>query len=205
MSMIIAKIQILITILLFIVPSTLAQDKGWTQVTNTGKILSIAEEDSLLWLGTEGGLVRFVKATGAFSVLNSANSKLLNNQVFSIVSDSTGTKWFGTLEGLSKWDGKVWTQFNTWDSTLTFKEGSKLPIPTVAIDDRHRLWLGGQNLILLNGSLSAKLPNLSQFNYPLLSSRGRLVFFVSVWNSKYSGLQYFLNRVLDGDPQRFRM
>ncbi|MCP3681814.1 MAG: histidine kinase, partial [bacterium] len=65
-----------------------------------------------LWVGTEGGLIKFDKKTGTSTLYaNEANNpkSLSNNFVTSIVEDSAKDLWIATSKGLNKFDRKTQT------------------------------------------------------------------------------------------------
>ncbi|MCX6700572.1 MAG: hypothetical protein NTV68_11750, partial [Methanomicrobiales archaeon] len=41
------------------------------------------------------------------------NVSLIDNNVLSITIEKSGIIWFGTKHGVSKYDGKVWTTYNS--------------------------------------------------------------------------------------------
>jgi ligand-binding sensor domain-containing protein len=76
-------------------------------------------------------------ASGTWTTYNTSNSGLVDNFVMAIAIDSSGNKWFGTYNGVSKFDGTNWTTYNTSNSGLAhnFVKG-------IAIDASGNKWLG---------------------------------------------------------------
>ena len=52
-----------------------------------------------------------------YVLFNTGNSELPDNSVHAVLVDPSGAKWFGTANGLARFDGSVWTIYNT-DSNL---------------------------------------------------------------------------------------
>jgi PAS domain S-box-containing protein len=78
------------------------------------------DKDSILWLGTDGGINRFNPNTGESSVYTEEDG-LCNNQVYGILEDEAGHLWLSTENGLSRFD-KNTREFKT------FNEGNGVPI-----------------------------------------------------------------------------
>ena len=96
-----------------------AQNPEWVNYTNGDHILSIAEEGDVIWIGTNGGLVRIDRITENVFFYNKGNSGLPDLVVRSIAIDSEGNKWIGTFTGgLIRYDGDNWTIYNTLNSDL---------------------------------------------------------------------------------------
>ncbi len=61
-----------------------------------------------LWIGTDGGLNKFVRETGQFIVYQEKEGLkkdgLPNNSIYGIMEDDDGNLWLSTLKGLSKFD-----------------------------------------------------------------------------------------------------
>lgn len=72
-----------------------------------------------LWVGTDGGLNKFVRATGQFMIYKEKerekNNWLPNNSIYGILEDKVGYLWLSTLKGLSKFDPREVT-FRNYDS-----------------------------------------------------------------------------------------
>jgi ligand-binding sensor domain-containing protein len=71
-----------------------------------------------LWFGIEGGGLSFFTGnplSGGEPKFNSLTTKqgLVNNIVMCINSDSSGVLWLGTGNGISRYDGKHFTNYTT--------------------------------------------------------------------------------------------
>lgn len=53
-----------------------AQYAGWTQYTHGAYARAIVDADSCLWVGTNAGLMKMMKATGERTFYNGGNSPL---------------------------------------------------------------------------------------------------------------------------------
>ena len=73
----------------------------------------------------------------------SINDGLSQNAVFAIIKDSKGYMWFGTKDGLNKYDGYNFTiyQYNPFDSTTL----SANYITSLFEDERGLIWVGTYN------------------------------------------------------------
>ena len=77
-----------------------------------------------------------------FSHLTSQDG-LASNSVFSIVQDNKGFLWFGTYDGLNKYDGYKFTVYKTIEGDTT--SISENNIRTICKDDKGNLWIGTWN------------------------------------------------------------
>jgi len=69
--------------------------------------------------------------------------------VYAIAIDAQGNKWFGTSEGVSKFDGTNWTTYTTANGLVSNS------IEAIAIDTQGNKWIGTsseyQNLMVQIG------------------------------------------------------
>jgi ligand-binding sensor domain-containing protein len=73
-----------------------------------------------------------------WTVYNTSNSGLPNNDVWAIAIDGQGNKWIGTDGGgLAKFDGVNWTVYNTSNSGLPYNR-----VYAIAIDGQGNKWIG---------------------------------------------------------------
>ena len=110
----------------------------------TSYILTLYKDelkDSIVWLGTYGGLIRMNCKDISFKIfshLNSDGNSLSNDYVFSILRDSDGNLWAGTANGLNK--------FNEHSGTFEhYFEKDGLPssvISSITEDKNRNLWIG---------------------------------------------------------------
>ena len=130
-----------------IITFSFGQSPQWINYTNTNSINSLAIENEFLWIGTNGGLVKFNKNSGEKVCFNKANSGLPYNHVTAIYVDSSGNKWIGTSSvGLAKFNNFEWQVFNTSNSQLPDNS-----ITSILYDYSDNLvWIGTQYGGLIN-------------------------------------------------------
>ncbi|MBD3373661.1 T9SS type A sorting domain-containing protein [candidate division KSB1 bacterium] len=95
-----------------------AQAQQWKNYTNGSFVTALVDNDTHIWIGTNGGLVKIEKDSNQKSFINRANSGLPNNFINSLAFDKKGCLWIGTYSGLTSFDGQIWTHYNTTNSLL---------------------------------------------------------------------------------------
>jgi hypothetical protein len=93
-----------------------------------------------------------------WTLYNTTNSGIADNNITSIAIDAQGNKWVGTQNGLSKFDGVNWTTFNMSNSQIPSNS-----INSVAIDSKGNKWIGTNNGL-------AKFDNINWITYSLPNS-----------------------------------
>jgi sugar lactone lactonase YvrE len=100
------------------------------------------------WIGTSGGgLVKFDGVS--WTVYNTLNSGLPDNDINALAIDNAGNKWIGTCSGgLAKFDGVNWTVYDTSNSGLPNDW-----VNAIAIDNSGNKWIGtyGGGLVKFDG------------------------------------------------------
>ncbi|OQA91552.1 MAG: Two component regulator propeller [Elusimicrobia bacterium ADurb.Bin231] len=115
--------------------------KTWTKYVLSNMLPSntmqcaFVDSSGVLWFGTSSAGAIKMK-DGIWSVCDTSTG-LADNTVFDICEDKNGFKWFATLHGLSKYDGKNWTTFNRSNSGLTENY-----IKCIASDNKNSIWCG---------------------------------------------------------------
>ena len=74
---------------------------------------------------------------GTWTTYNTSNSGLASDYILSIAVDAEGNKWFGTNNGVSKFDGQNWTTYDTSNSGLANND-----VNAIAIDAEGNKWFG---------------------------------------------------------------
>jgi ligand-binding sensor domain-containing protein len=91
------KILSLIWIAAAFAGQAVSQIPNWIQYTNGTYVTALAEEATVIWAGTSGGLAKIDKATvETIQIFNAANSPLPGNHITAVAVDGLGYKWVGT-------------------------------------------------------------------------------------------------------------
>jgi sugar lactone lactonase YvrE len=131
------KAFLVLSIYLFSFSVLYAQNPEWINYTSVSNAISTVIEGDNVWIGTNGGLVKFNKTTGERTFFNKNNSGLPSNYVTSLAIDSSGNKWIGTYGGLAKFDGTTWTVYTQSNSGLPSDT-----VNSIAIDNSGNKWIG---------------------------------------------------------------
>lgn len=97
----------------------------------------------IAWMGTSGDWAyRYAVQTSEWTHFGdtASVSELPSNFVGAVVSDYRGIVWFGTRQGLTKFDGQQWSTFTQSNSQLPSNT-----ITALAIDANGNLWIGTTN------------------------------------------------------------
>ena len=94
------------------------------------------DSKGIFWFGTVGeGIVRYDEKTLTYF---SNPDGFINNSVFAINEDKNGNLWFGTDQGISKYDGKVFKNYNQKDGLNHIDISRK----GILIDKSGTIWVG---------------------------------------------------------------
>jgi len=107
------KLLISIIILSLVIP--LSAQLNFTNYANVNEIAVLAEEGNYIWIGTNGGLFKRNKSTGALVSKFTSEDGLVFNEVKAITIDQLGNKWIGTTHGVSYYDGITFTNYYQQD------------------------------------------------------------------------------------------
>ncbi len=123
-----------------------SQIPEWVNYTNVQNINVIAYEGDFLWIGTDGGLVKFNRTSGEKHCYNMANSGLPSNKITALAIDNNGNKWIGAATfsgpsggGLVKFDNQTWMLYNSTNSGLPYNY-----VTCIAFDINGDKWIGTQ-------------------------------------------------------------
>ena len=103
-------------------------DMNWTTFTTEDSLAHNSVNDIAfemgwspkIWVATEGGVsvVGVEPATITFATpYRTDNTGLISNRVNSVTVDKNHLKWFGTDEGISRFDGSNWMNFTSKTSS----------------------------------------------------------------------------------------
>ena len=103
------------------------------------------DPDGAMWVGHGwggGGATRFTPdAQGRPRGTNFTTAHgLINNDVYAILCARDGAKWFGTANGVSRWDGTNWTSFDATNSPVRNRR-----IWCFWQDADGTIWMGAEN------------------------------------------------------------
>ena len=87
---------------------------GWTSYSNANLALTLARQGDSVWVGSEGGLVRWDLAAGTYVKLGVADG-LASGHINDLLVDEEDVLWVATAAGLSRFDGTTWTTFDQAD------------------------------------------------------------------------------------------
>lgn len=89
----------------------------WTNYLNGSIVSSYAQQNNILWVGTNGGLFQMDLTSNTKVFLNKANSGLPGNNILSLSSGQIEL-WVGTDAGLARYSESQWTAYDTRNSGL---------------------------------------------------------------------------------------
>lgn len=118
-------------------------------ISKKNSILSItSSNDSIYWLGTNKGLIKFNIHSGDYSIWTNNNDGLtsknepVDNRILDMTIDRQGLIWIGTLKGLDRFDPQSET-FKRWNYLPNDQEElEKEGISTLLLDSNNLLWVG---------------------------------------------------------------
>ncbi len=159
----------------------------------------LREHDQSLWAGTEGGGLLHI-TSGHVEIFDGRNG-LDDLYIRTIFEDSKGRIWVGTDDGLFRRSGSVFQR------VILPTNGRRQDIYAIVEDSRHRLILGGYELIYLDESDSPSFRSTEvSAPYPirslLLTKEGRLI--VGTLGGVFESLNGKFNRLPfpHGDVER---
>lgn len=115
-------------------PVTAQTGEAWTIYTNTNAVNAVAVSGNILWIATEGGVVRWDTSTGEHRTFT-IDDGLPSNQARAILyNPNTLHLWVGTLQGLARWDGTQWRVWTVLDGLAADR------VDGLAQDAAGRIW-----------------------------------------------------------------
>lgn len=134
-------------LLLFLLLTTIqlyAQEDEWMNLTCGNKVFSIVNIDNIIWIGTDGGLVKLDKTTEHITFYNHANTNIPDNHIISLARDNSGNLWMGSqYSGIGKFNGTTCQTINTKNSMLPIDQHNSV----IEKDNNGNLWIGSLKYI----------------------------------------------------------
>jgi len=144
---------------------------GATDGLGNGSVTALSQDDEgYLWIGTQGGLVRY---DGVAFTNYTTRDGLVNDEINALLRDREGDLWIGTQGGLIRFDGESFVNYTTRDGLVDVQ------VYDLLLDHRGQIWVNTQGgLSRFDGhqftNLSA-LPGLHESVQALLEDRqGRM-------------------------------
>src|SRR5436305_11969027 len=110
----------------------------WRDFTQATGCTSVALDGKFVWVGTQGGLIKFDTTNNTHELFLKTNSGLPVNWVTSLLKDRTGALWIGTWAGgLAHYDRGNWTTYNTHNQALPDSI-----ILSLCSDSSGNIWIG---------------------------------------------------------------
>jgi len=108
----------------------------WTSYTNVNQIADLAfDRDGNLWAATGGGVVHWEVGDGSYTRYGVEHG-LADHRVTSVAVAPDGALWFGTWDGISRFDGENWTSYTYSDTPLAGI------VESIAVDPDGIVWAG---------------------------------------------------------------
>jgi 4-amino-4-deoxy-L-arabinose transferase-like glycosyltransferase len=104
---------------------------GWSKITQANSFLPsntvyalLPLDDETMLIGTEKGAalwmpVQNTDQSPSWTLFTTTNSGITSDQVMSLTRDTRGDLWFGTADGVSRYDGTSWSAFRTGELGLS--------------------------------------------------------------------------------------
>lgn len=108
----------------------------WTTFTDASFISGLAVQGNDLWAGTSGGVVQWDIPASTY-IKYTVTEGLANQSVKDVLIDTSGNRWFGTIDGVQKYDGVIWTTYSTSNSPLPDNR-----VYAIAEDLSGTIWFG---------------------------------------------------------------
>lgn len=118
----------------------------------------------------------------------SSRNGLSSNTINSIIKDKYGFMWFGTEDGLNKFDGQTFKNYRHKDSDSTSLQGG--PIVDIIVSTKGKMWVATTSVLSMYDPNSDAFVNYDFNNYGWIISI-QTDFSENVWVGTYNGLFLF--------------
>ena len=165
-------------LLLLVISRSYSSCIDWTSYsTNDGLASSFVNAIAIddygnIWVGTREGACKFngtdwtTYTTANTAHIESIDSQgdfwgsdttytdaLASNYINTIIRDCEGNMWFGTGEGISKFDGHTWFSYEKEDSVFE-NSWNEATVDAIGFDSKGNVWAGGRGVsVLRNGKM----------------------------------------------------
>jgi ligand-binding sensor domain-containing protein len=122
------------------------------------------------------------------------------NSVWTILQDKKGMFWFGTVNGIYRYDGVKYSHFLENDGVInntgvTINKGNAFGVERILEDKNGNIWFGGrgtEGILCFDGkTLTGFKPNGNHWLWPLLQDKAGNIWFSSWWGvCKYDGKSF---------------
>lgn len=131
---------------------------------NVVKSLVIDNKDTI-WIGlAEGGLA--ILYEGNWNILNQYSpNHLPDDGIFDIEIDLQGCAWVATHSGLAKFDGTIWTVYNSENSPIPSSE-----VYDIEIDKQNNIWIATEEGLAKFNNQSWEIFDTTNSGLPLYNS-----------------------------------
>ena len=111
----------------------------WTNYQLNSTVFAMAFEGSIIWVGTDRGIIKYDLARDAVLAKYDSHSGPSHGPISDLITcikiDAHGNKWIGTHGGgLSKFDGERWVHYATPDLADPY-------VYDIAFDPKDRMWV----------------------------------------------------------------
>ncbi len=93
------------------------------------------------WFGGVGGVTRYNEADEVWTHYTSYHSAVFTDSVLTIVEDENGIMWFGTIKGMTKFDGVTWHDYSGERYKMLENKG----VRAITFDSYGNTWIGTTN------------------------------------------------------------
>ena len=107
----------------------------WTIYNTPEQVTALVADGSAVWAGTRGGIARWNTPSQSAQYFTTVDGGS-NNIIYAGAVDANGDRWFGTADGVSRFNGQTWTRYTTADGLPDNR------VYAVAVDDQGRKWFG---------------------------------------------------------------
>lgn len=116
-------------------------------------------QETVLWLGTYGGLVRFEPHNNSWTVFNSSNSSLEDDIIYGIGITQNNKIWVRTFSEIARYNGNNWHVYDQY--SLGQPNSFCRTLPTT---DSNSLWVGGNEGLVKLQLNQGNINNVEYFN-----------------------------------------